>query len=122
MTEIDITDNKTIEDVQIEFSQHFPFLKIEFYESEHTTGEGSPETLRVHIEKTIGEARTKHNDGQLSIHGNQKVSTLESAFHDVFGLNAQVFRRSGGIWLQTTTTDEWTLSEQNDTAKEFSQS
>lgn len=120
MTAIAITDNKTIEEIQAEFSTHFSFLKIEFYEAEHTTGEGTPETLRVHVEKTIGEARTKHVEGKLSIHGNQKVSTLEKAFHDDYGLNVQVFRRSGNLWLQTTATDDWTLSEQNETAKDFS--
>jgi len=120
MTDIAITDSTTIEDVQKEFSSHFPFLKIEFYEEEHTTGEGTPESHRVNVERTIGEARTKHTAGKLSIHGNQKDSTLEQAFHDVYGLNVQVFRLSGSLWLQTTTTDDWTLSEQNETAKDFS--
>ena len=120
MTDIAITDSTTIEDVQKEFSSHFPFLKIEFYEEEHTTGEGTPESHRVNVERTIGEARTKHTAGKLSIHGNQKDSTLEQASHDVYELNVQVFRLSGSLWLQTTTTDDWTLSEQNETAKDFS--
>ena len=120
MTEIKITDDKTIEQVQSAFTEHFPYLKIEFYVAEHEAGEGSPDALRVDVEKTIGETRTRHNEGDLSIHGNQKVSTLEQAFHETFGLNVQVFRQSGGLWLQTTTTDEWTLSEQNETAKEHS--
>lgn len=72
------------------------------------------------VDKTIGEVRNKHNSGEVSIHGNQKVSTLESNFHDTFGLNVQVFRKSANLWLQTTVTDEWTLSQQNETAKEFS--
>ena len=42
--------------------------------------------------KTIGDIRSKHNSGELSIHGNQKVSTLEQVFHDHYGLNVQVFR------------------------------
>lgn len=121
MTEIKITDDKTIEQVQSEFTEHFPLLKIEFYQTKHATGEGTPEALRVDVKRTIGDARTKNNDGTLSIHGNQKVSTLEQAFHDVFGLNVQVFRKSGTLWLQTTTTDEWTLSEQNETAKDFAE-
>ena len=105
MTEIAITDQKTIESVQQIFSEHFPFLKLEFYQKEHASGEGSPDRLKIDVKKTIGQVRTKHNTGQLSIHGNQKVSTLEQAFQEVFGLNVQVFRKSG---------------EQNETAKEFS--
>jgi hypothetical protein len=120
MNAIQITDEKTIERVQQEFREQFPYLKIEFYEAEHSTGQGSPEALRVHVEKTIGEVRLKHENGHLNIRGNLKVSALEQAFHDTFGLNVQVFRKSGSLWLQTTATDDWTLREQNETAKDFS--
>ena len=118
MTEINITDSKTIAEIQEEFQGHFPFLKLEFYSSEHDSGEGSGKEEMIDAAKSIGDARTKHNAGDVSIHGNQKVSTLEATFHDAYGLNAQVFRKSGEVWLQTTTTDEWTLSEQNSTAME----
>lgn len=116
--EIAITDDKSIEEVQALFTEHFPFLKIEFYEKEHDTGEGNQDSFKLDSSKTIGEIRSSHTTGDLSIHGNQKVSTLESAFHDQYGLNVQVFRKSNDIWLQTTATDEWTLSEQNHTAEE----
>lgn len=119
MTEINITDNKTIEEIREEFQGHFPFLKLEFYSAEHQSGQGSGNDALLDPSMSIGEARTKHNAGEVSIHGNQKVSTLETTFHDTYGLNVQVFRKSGDLWLQTTTTDEWTLSEQNETAKEF---
>jgi len=118
MTGINITDGLTITEIQKLFTEHFPFLKLEFYETEHEAGEGNLNQNRFEPTKTIGEIRTKHNTGELSIHGNQKVSTLEQAFHDQFGLNVQVFRQSNEVWLQTTATDEWTLSEQNQTAEE----
>ena len=120
MSAIEITNDMTIEQVQKQFQERFPFLKIEFYSTEHAAGEGTPEALRVNVETTIGKARTIQSDGVLGIHGNQKVITLENAFHELFGLNVQVFRRSGGLWLQTTTTDDWTLGEQNERAKDFS--
>jgi hypothetical protein len=41
------------------------------------------------------------------------VAELERLFVENFGLNAQVFRRSGTLWLQTSATDNWTLAEQN---------
>ncbi|MBK6949217.1 MAG: hypothetical protein IPH16_15200 [Haliscomenobacter sp.] len=41
------------------------------------------------------------------------VREFEQAFYDTYGLNVQVFRRSGNIWIQTTATDSWTLAEQN---------
>lgn len=109
-----IKDNKTIQAIQEEFNNKFPFLKIEFYTQEHADQEGSPGSDKLEETLTIGQARTKINEGDLSIHANQKVSTLEQNFHDIYGLNVQVFRKSGNIWLQTTTTDNWTLHKQNE--------
>lgn len=109
-----IKDNKTIKAIQEEFNNKFPYLKIEFYTQEHEDHEGSKPTDKLSDDLTIGQARTKMNEGDLSIHANQKVSTLEQNFHDIYGLNAQVFRKSGDIWLQTIATDGWTLHRQNE--------
>ncbi|MEX2596920.1 MAG: hypothetical protein WEC59_08320 [Salibacteraceae bacterium] len=119
MSEIKIVDSKTIGEIQNDFQEHFPFLKLAFYKAKHEEGQGSTEKDKLAANLTIGEARNRDNEGELSIHGNQKVSTLEQAFHEIFGLNAQVFRKSKGLWLQTTSTDNWTLSEQNRTAEEL---
>jgi hypothetical protein len=104
---------KEIKDIQEEFQRKFPNLKLEFYRKEHETGQGSPDREKISPEKTIGQVRTIHKEGDLSIDGHQKVSTLENTFAELYGLNAQVFRRSKGVWLQTITTDNWTLAEQN---------
>lgn len=121
MTELIITDDHKIEDLQKDFTTHFPFLKIEFYAKAHKTGEGNVINERLDASLSIGQVRNVHESGHVSMHGNLKVSTLEQAFHDVYGLNVQVFRKSGNIWLQTTATDNWTLSEQNETAREHSE-
>lgn len=108
-----ITDEKKLSDIQEEFRNKFPNLKLEFYRTKHDAGEGNPEQEKLLPEKTIREVRTTHTSGDLSIDGHQKVSTLESNFQEKYGLNVQVFRHSNGIWLQTTATDHWTLAEQN---------
>lgn len=108
-----ITDDKNLNAVKRAFSQKFENLKLEFYKKEHEAGEGSPEREKIEGNRTIGEIRTIHNTGDLSINGHLKVSTLEQNFLEDYGLNVQVFRKSGGLWLQTTSTDNWTLSEQN---------
>lgn len=107
-----ITDEKKISEIQSEFRAKFPYLKLEFYAQPHTEGGVSASNM-LDAAKTVGEVRTIHEDGNLSINGNLKVSTLESNFKEMYGLNVQVFRRSRKIWLQTTATDEWTLAEQN---------
>lgn len=108
-----ISDKKKIKEIQEEFSQKFQNLKLEFYSKAHDAEAGSPADQLIDPEKLLGEIRTIHKSGELSINGHLKVSTLEQHFKDDYGLNVQVFRKSGTVWLQTTSTDEWTLTEQD---------
>lgn len=120
MAELIISDNLTIQQVQDKFQEHFPFLKIEFFRKPHEEMEGTPKVNQIVDNAILGDIRKDSNTGELSIHGNQKVSTLEEHFEDMYGLNVQVFRKSGKVWLETTQTDEWTLSEQNRIGEEMS--
>jgi len=49
-----------------------------------------------------------------------KVIDLEKMFKNRFNLSAQVFRKSGNLWLETTMTDNWTLLQQNNHGREIS--
>lgn len=104
-----IREEKKLEEIQAEFREKFPYLKIEFYKSNGSMQERVPLDPGL----TIGEIRTIHKEGEVGLHGNMKVRTLESLFYETYGLKVQVFRLSGNIWLQTTSTDEWTLHQQN---------
>lgn len=114
--EILITDEKTLGEIKNEFSTKFPHLKIDFYKKNHEEDEGTSPRYQSEDSQTVDDARKNKNEGHLSINGNQKTSTLESKFKEIYGLNVQVFRNSGGLWMQTTATDEWTLSHQEETA------
>lgn len=118
--EIQIHDSYTLSEIQETFSKHFPYLKLEFFNVDPVKGgKFSKENLITQTNKTLAEVRHLHRAGHLSINGHQKVSTLENHLANDFGINIQVFRKSGNSWLQTTSTDEWTLSEQNNMAKEM---
>jgi hypothetical protein len=108
-----INDSKKLKDIQTEFHQKFSCLKLEFYEGEHISGQPMHANKQLNPKLTIGEVRKVNKEGDLSIAGQMKVSTLEDRFWKDYGLNVQVFRRSGNLWLQTSTTDHWTLTEQN---------
>lgn len=58
---------------------------------------------------------------QIDFSEQTTVQELEKKIEDQLGLHIQVFRRSGNIWLETTVTDEWTLSFQNEQGKELSE-
>lgn len=117
--EILIDDASRLCDIQKEFSKHFPYLKLEFFGPQ-------PEQEKVFTRKnlitdtrqTLGDVRHLHCLGHISIYGHLKVSTLEQNFRENYGINVQVFRKSGNIWLETTVTDDWTLSKQDRKGRE----
>ncbi len=117
---ITINDKRKIFAIQEEFNIAFPFLRIEFFSKPHKPGAGSSKKLIKHQSKTLGECRTIHNAGSITISENMTVNELEQRFGDVYGLGVQVFRKSGNVWLETTVTDGWTLKEQNDQGEALS--
>lgn len=108
-----INDSRKLEDIQEEFHKSFPYLKLVFFSDPHKPGCETSKALMVHTHKTVGECRTKHNQGIIEIVPFMSVTNLEQTFNNVFGLGVQVFRQSGKVWLETTVTDSWTLEEQN---------
>lgn len=116
--EIQINKTKTLKSIQEEFQKHFPFLKIEFYNHTHSSGEGSLKKNTLDNALTIGAVQKHEFSGTIKIDELTKVSDIENAFAKNLGLSAQVFRKSGNLWLQTTTTDNWPLAKQNQIAAE----
>ncbi len=109
-----IKPSNTLAEIQEAFRAKFPYLKIEFYHSPHKAGEGSPPKEQLDSAIRIGELSGAVQQADIKIDGAIQVKTLEQHLSEQFGLNAQVFRRSGRLWLQTTKTDDWTLAMQNE--------
>lgn len=118
---ITINDHRKIFAIQEEFNKIFPYLKIEFFSKPHQSGGSSSKKLMQHPSKTLGECRTIHKKGIVTISPNMTVADLEQDFADIYGLSTQVFRKSGKAWLETTLTDGWTLNKQNTQGQELSQ-
>ena len=117
---ITINDHRKIFAIQKEFSEMFPYLKLEFFSKPHTKGGSSPKELMKPSSKLLGECRTIHNKGVITITPQMTVANVEQGFSDVYGLSVQVFRKSGTTWLETTVTDNWTLEKQNKQGEELS--
>ena len=108
-----ISDSQTIKDIQKEFTSHFPGLKIEFYERSHGSYKASPKSALIPNEVIIGNIRSIHNEGDIELLPELTVNQVESQMKKIYGLNVQVFRKSKDLWLQTSTTDDWSLEKQN---------
>lgn len=119
--DIHIQTNKKLIDIQHEFQTRFPFLKIEFYKHTHKPGEITSNNDLINLQHTIGEFNIDNEDFDLHISESMAVKSLEMMFQSKLNLGVHVFRKSGISWLQTTTTDNWTLAEQNARGKEMSE-
>ena len=86
---------------------------MEFYYSHHEEGEGSPVKEQINQNELLKSARKVHTEGDFVIDEGMSVGRFEQSLYEQFGLNVQVFRKSGSLWLQTTSTDNWSLAEQN---------
>lgn len=115
-----ITKQTKINQIQENFSTRFPNLKLEFFIDKNKDEQLTANEQVKDPSKSIQEIRENGKDGVYDIDGLTTVAELEKNFLDIFGIYVQVFRKSGDIWLMTTTTDYLTLSEQNNLATQQS--
>lgn len=108
-----IDDKNTSFMVQLEFNQLFPYLKIEFFSLSNKTRSLNGNKISNQPNGPLGGYRNFENEEQIVISPDMSVATLEEKFMKIYGLKAQVLRKSGKTWLETTVTDVWTLEEQN---------
>lgn len=118
--QLNIAPNRLIKDIQKEFNEIFPFLKLEFFKTKSFSRSEFMAHQIIPSNRKIGEGQQEIIDGNIEVNENMKVKDLENIFKDRFRLAAQVFRKSGNLWLETTMTDNWTLQQQNDHGREIS--
>ena len=111
----EIRDDQSIGEVQEMFHSLFPFLKVDFFERDtHGLVKNKLNKPAINSRKLLGEFRLdKIDGGDLLIGKDISVKRFEQYIDSMYCLHAQVFRRSGNVWLETTVTNNWTLEEQN---------
>jgi hypothetical protein len=116
-----ITPTRIIQEVQTEFNRTYPYLKLEFFDKScgyHRLPADAALDSCPYRQLNIPDIP----EGDVEISDRMTVYELESQLQDHFRLSAQVFRKSGNIWMETTRTDHWTLRDQNEHGKEISKS
>ncbi len=120
MLKILISDERKLMEIQKDFNSYFPFLKLEFFKAPHKIGEGSAKNLLLESNKLVRDIRSNRPASHLELKDEMTVNQLELLIFSEFGLAAQVFRKSGNVWLETSATDNWTLLQQNNEGAELS--
>lgn len=117
---LNIIEDDLLQNIQLEFQEQYPYLKLQFYKNPHRDGDASPAKERLNASLPIEQVTMFHNGGKIDISPQRTVAALEADFFHVLGLCIQVLRQSGPVWLETTSTDYWTLQQQNNKGKEHS--
>jgi hypothetical protein len=110
---ITINNQKSINQLQDEFNELFPFLKLEFF---YSISKSVPITSNIKPDATsitIGDLRKSTIEGHINIAHGMTVSSLELQLSNEFGLQVRILRKAGNLWMETPLTEGWTLDEQN---------
>lgn len=107
-----ISEDTRIGMIKTDFNRQYPFLKIDFLKGNALT------KTRAHEFEKLNALNTLQN---IDIDKKRTVAELKKDFKDVFGLTAEIFRKSGNVWIETSLTDDWTLEQQNSEAEYLSQ-
>ncbi len=111
-----INETSLAEDVKKIFTACYPFLKIELYKRAFNDTKSKKETVAWHL-PLLHQAKNISKTS-INIEKNKTVAELENDFL-MIGLRAEVFRRSGNVWVETSLTTNWTLQQQNAEAEEI---
>ncbi|HMH33051.1 MAG TPA: hypothetical protein VK543_08465 [Puia sp.] len=110
----------SVNDVQKRFSWLFPYLMLNFFKNRHDGNAISGQSVMYRPDVKIEEMKLKFSDGEFEISDSMTVAELENKLYDQFGLSAQVSRKAGNLWFETSGTNNWTLKAQNDHGREIS--
>ena len=102
------------EDVKYLFTLCYPYLKIELFKK--------PSVLNVLDRKDlalVNRFESISGSALIDIDKNITVAHLENDFA-LLGLKAEIFRRCGNVWVETSLTESWTLHQQNLEGEEIS--
>ena len=117
---IGIYDTKTIRDVQKEFAEFYPNLKVEFYAEPYEEDEWAPGKKQFPINRTIGDVKTTESTEHLEIHAGFTTEALEKAFKQLFGLIVRVFRLEGDEYTLIPLNSTFTLEDQDEAGRTVS--
>lgn len=119
--ELNIKNKMTISELQKQFSEGFPYLKIEFFDIPHSSVNKLSKAHQFPANRLLGVCRKLRNEGTISINQDDTVEKLEQIFWNEYGLTAEVFRKSGNLWIETSLSNSWTLKLQNEEGKALSE-
>ena len=119
--ELRVDKEMKIKDIQKAFSNQYPFLKIEFFKKPHARNKLSPRTEMLNANIPVRDFAKFHYASRINIDGMRTIGEVEKDFWEMFSMSAQIFRKSGNLWIETSLTDGWPLDKQNREGEYFNE-
>lgn len=110
--QIHINNKLKLADARDRFEKCYPGLSLRFYKKVHDSHNESSERDRYSDQTLFGEILNKGIEGEMEIKSFYTVGQVEKVLEEKFGLFAQVFRSENGVWIQTSSTDKYTLHQE----------
>jgi len=108
---ISIFEGQTIGALQKNFTEYYPFLKIDFFRNIDLNG------IIITRKLESGHVLFSLPQADISLTESKTIRSLKEEFKSVTGLLIKIFRKSGNVWIETSLTDDWTLERQNEEGK-----
>ena len=101
-----------VDDLKKMFTACYPFLKIEFYKKQLLPHTNTVKKEMIFINSNLVLPANSPDRNVIDLDINRTVAEVEADFASM-GLFAEVFRKSGNVWVETSLTSDWTLRQQN---------
>ena len=113
MYKIEINSKRKIRDIQTEFNEFFPHLKIEFFNI-HRSAFYDQIKEYVDASSTLLKCRERNNEGYIFLNDELRNVDLKTSLKKDFGLNIDVFHKIGrDSWSIDPIPNEQLLKEIN---------
>ena len=113
--ELIIENETSVKDIQTKFNALYPFLHIDFFiPGGYENRNGRKPAGRTALLPIIQLGMFNY-PAIVPVHKKVTVDELLKSFRQI-GLHAQVCRKSGNHWVETSLTADWTLERQNSEA------
>ena len=110
--ELRIDGETTIKEVQGQYNALYPYLQLHFIEPAISSARYTNRPGKIPAHLTIKQLKIIPFTLTVSIANKKTVAELLKDLGDL-GLPAQVCRKSGNHWVETSLTSDWTLERQN---------
>jgi hypothetical protein len=110
---IHMENGTPFQDIQKEFSDLYPFLRMDFFRPVAIEQKGAVRLLRISPHERIKLLSKGLKGVSVSMEETRTVQEIIDYIENAIGVTAIIFRKAGNTWIETLLTSGWSLAQQN---------